>query len=178
MTASIETPRMTLRPFQTTDAPVLFTWVSDPEVMRFMPTATGLDHSLEQTVARVARYMSYQELYNFSRWLIFDRASGAAIGDAGLLKMTGTDEIELGYRFAKPWWGQGRATEVAAAWLDYAFNTLNIPSIIAFAEPENRASIRVMEKLGMHFLRHDAISGKTEAVYGIQRPANATAARV
>lgn len=170
MSATIETPRMILRPFQAADAPVLYTWVSDPEVMRFMPTATGRDHSLEQTSARVARYMSYQERYGFSRWLIFDRESGEAIGDAGLLMMNGTDEIELGYRFAKPWWGQGRATEVAAAWLDYAFNTLNIPAIIAFAEPENRASIHVMEKLGMQFLRMDAISGKMEVVYGIQRP--------
>lgn len=174
MSLSIETPRMTLRPFQRTDAPVLFTWVSDPEVMRFMPTATGQDHTLEQTMARVERYMRYQELYGFSRWLIFDRESGTAIGDAGLLRMNGTDEIELGYRFAKPWWGQGRATEVAAAWLDYAFNVLDMPALIAFAEPENRASTRVMEKLGMHFLRQETIADKTELVYSIQRPENVT----
>ncbi|RLT38451.1 MAG: N-acetyltransferase [Chloroflexi bacterium] len=173
MTATLATARMTLRPFQPTDAPVLFTWVSDPEVMRFMPIPTGLDHTLEQTVARVQRYMDHQQKYGFSRWLIFDRASGLAIGDAGLLYMAASDEIELGYRFARPWWGQGRATEVAAAWLDYAFGALHIPALVAFAEPENRASLRVMEKLGMHFLRQEDIFGKVELIYGIQRPPQA-----
>lgn len=170
MTPTLTTPRMTLRPFELTDAPALFTWVSDPEVMRFMPIPTGLDHSLEQTVARVQRYMSYQEQYGFSRWLIFDRATNLPIGDAGLLYMAESSEIELGYRFAKPWWGQGRATEVAAAWLDYAFGPLNLSAIVAFAEAENRASLRVMEKLGMQFLREHELFGKMELVYGIQRP--------
>ncbi len=168
MTTMLTTPRMTLRPFQPTDAPVLFTWVSDPEVMRFMPT--GHDDALEQTMARMQRYMTYQEQYGFSRWLIFDRATQTPIGDAGLLYMAEGDEIELGYRLAKPWWGQGRATEVAAAWLDYAFGPLNLPAIVAFAEPANRASLRVMEKLGMQFLRQATLFGKVELIYGIQRP--------
>jgi len=170
MTAMLATPRMTLRPFQLTDASALFAWVSDPEVMRFMPIPTGLDHSLEQTIARVQRYMGYQEQYGFSRWLIFDRATNVPIGDAGLLHMAESGEIELGYRFAKPWWGQGRATEVAAAWRDYAFGPLNLSAIVAFAEVENRASLRVMEKLGMQFLREHELFGKMELVYGIQRP--------
>jgi ribosomal-protein-alanine N-acetyltransferase len=168
MSSTLETPRMILRPFQLTDAPVIFTWVGDPEIQRFL--YTGPDLSLEQTVARVERYISYQQQYGFSRWLIFDRATGTPIGDAGLLMMPDGVEIELGYRFAKPWWGQGRATEVAAAWLNYAFGPLNIPALVAFAEPENHASIRVMQKIGMRFLRREQLYGKDEIVYGIQRP--------
>ena len=145
MALILETPRMILRPFQRTDAPVLFTWVGDPEIQRYL--YTGPDLSLEQTVARVERYMNLQQEHGFSRWLIFDRAANEPIGDAGLLLMPDGKEVELGYRFAKPWWGQGRATEVAAAWVDYAFGPLNIPALVAFAEPENHASIRVMQKM-------------------------------
>jgi len=168
MATTLETPRMTLHPFQRTDAKILFTWVGDPEVQRFLHT--GPDLSLEQTVARLERYINWQQEHGFSRWLIFDRASGEPIGDAGLLFMPDGQEIELGYRFAKPWWGQGRATEVASAWLHYAFGPLNIPALIAFAEPENRASSRVMEKIGMSFLRKEHLYGRDELIYGIQRP--------
>lgn len=168
MALILETPRMILRPFQRTDAPVLFTWVGDPEIQRFL--YTGPDLSLEQTVARIEKYMNLQQEHGFSRWLIFDRATNEPIGDAGLLLMPDGKEVELGYRFAKPWWGQGRATEVAAAWVDYAFGPLNIPALVAFAEPENHASIRVMQKIGMRFLRQEELYGKIEVIYGIERP--------
>lgn len=92
--------------------------------------------------------MNLQQEHGFSRWLI-DRVANEPIGDAGLLLMPDGKEVELGYRFAKPWWGQGRATEVAAAWVDHAFGPLNLPASAAFAEPENHASIRVMQKIGM-----------------------------
>lgn len=167
MSLRLETPRMYLRPFQLDDAPIIYTWVGDPEIQRYL--YTGPDLSLEQTIARVQRYIALQEERGFSRWLIFDRATDKPIGDAGLLLMPDGKEIELGYRLDKPWWGQGRATEVAAAWVDYAFGPLNIPALVAFAEPENIGSIRVMEKIGMRFLRKELLYGKIEVVYGIER---------
>lgn len=167
MSLRLDTPRMYLRPFQLDDAPIIYAWVGDSEIQRYL--YTGPDLSLEQTVARVQRYMALQEERGFSRWLIFDRATDKPIGDAGLLLMPDGKEVELGYRLDKTWWGQGRATEVAAAWVDYAFGPLNIPALVAFAEPENIGSIRVMEKIGMHFLRKELLYGKIEVVYGIER---------
>jgi [ribosomal protein S5]-alanine N-acetyltransferase len=163
MTTLLETARLILRPFQLADAPVTYPWLTDPEIMRFMPT--GQDYSMEQVEARLTRYITHQEQHGYSRWLMFDRASGEAVGDAGLLYLPATREIELGYRLTKPWWGQGLATEAAVAWLHYAFDELGLTEVIAFSHPDNHPSVRVMEKCGFEFLRQDEIAGMGVVVY-------------
>lgn len=59
--------------------------------------------------------------------------------------------VEIGWRLARPWWGQGLATEGAQAALAYGFEHLKLPEIVSFTVPGNRSSRRVMEKLGMHY---------------------------
>jgi RimJ/RimL family protein N-acetyltransferase len=128
---------------------------------------------MEQVEARVARYMAHQEKYGYSRWLMFDRATDEAIGDAGLLYLPASQETELGYRLIKARWGQGLSTEAAARWLHYALDELHLPEVIAFSHPDNRASVRVMEKCGFTFLRQDTIANMGVVVYGA-RPAQLT----
>jgi ribosomal-protein-alanine N-acetyltransferase len=168
MTMLLETPHLRLRPFAPADADLAFPWLTDAEIMRFMPT--GQDFTMTQVEARIARYIAHQEQYGYSRWLAFDRTSGAAVGDAGLLYLPATQEIELGYRVIKAHWSHGLATEMAVAWLAYAFGPLDLHEIIAFSHPDNKASVRVMEKSGFHFLRHDQIAGMGVVVYGIRKP--------
>lgn len=165
--STIETPRLRLRPLQATDAPVAYLWLTDAEIMRYMPT--GPDHTVQQVEARLARYIAHQDRHGYSRWLIFDRATGEPIGDAGLLTLPETGEIELGYRLVKPRWGQGLATEAAQGWLAYAFDHLGLTDLIAFSHPANSASVRVMQKCGFHLRRHDQVGGMEVVVYGIQR---------
>jgi [ribosomal protein S5]-alanine N-acetyltransferase len=170
MTMHLETAHLHLRPFQLADAPLAYPWLTDPEIMRYMPT--GQDFTLEQVEARLARYIAHQAQHGYSRWLIMDRATGEAIGDAGLLYIPATGETELGYRLIKPWWGRGLATEAAQAWLQHAFETLRLPEVIAFSHPDNHASVRVMEKLGLRFLRQDQMAGMDVVVYGTRKPAS------
>jgi [ribosomal protein S5]-alanine N-acetyltransferase len=164
----IETPHLRLRPFQSSDAPTIYPWMTDTEVQRYLPN--GPDSTMEQVEARVARYMAHQAQHGYSRWLIFDRATGEAIGDAGMLYMPATEETELGYRFIKARWGQGLATEVAQAWLALAFGALALPEVIAFAHPENVPSVRVMQKCGFTHLRDDNVAGMNVVVYAIRNP--------
>jgi RimJ/RimL family protein N-acetyltransferase len=144
-------------------------WFCDAEIMRYMPT--GQDHTLEQAEARVNRYIKHQEQHGYSRWLMFERTSGEPIGDAGLLYIPATGEVELGYRLIKPWWGKGLGTETALAWLHYAFADLGLSELIAFSHPDNVASVRVMQKAGFHFLRHDEMAGMGVVVYVARKPA-------
>ena len=58
-------------------------------------------------------------------------------------------EVDLGFRFLKAYWNQGLATESAVACLDFGFEVLGLPEIVAYVMPENGASIRVLEKIGM-----------------------------
>lgn len=167
MTMLLETAQLYLRPFVPADAPLAMPWLTDAEIMRYMPT--GQDFTLEQVAARVARYIAHQEKHGYSRWLAFDRTTDQPIGDAGLLYLPATQEIELGYRVIKSHWGRGLATEMAAAWLDQAFGPLGLTAVIAFSHPDNIGSIRVMEKSGFSFLRYDQMAGMDVVVYQIQK---------
>ena len=167
MTLQLETPQLFLRPFVPEDAPLALPWLTDAEIMRYMPT--GQDFTLAQVEARIARYIAHQEQHGYSRWLAVERSSGLPIGDAGLLYLPATQEIELGYRVIQSHWGRGLATEMAAAWVAQAFGPLGLTELIAFSHPDNLASIRVMEKTGFHFLRHDQIAGMGVVVYQLQK---------
>lgn len=165
MTSRLETPQLYLRPFVPEDAPLAFPWLTDAEIMRYMPT--GQDFTLAQVETRLARYITHQQQHGYSRWLAIEQASGQPVGDAGLLYLPATQEIELGYRVIKSHWGRGLATEMATAWLAHAFGPLGLTEVIAFSHPDNLASIRVMIKSGFHFLRHDQMAGMEVVVYRI-----------
>ena len=162
----IETERLILRPFEASDAGAAFEWFGDPVVMRFTPT--GPDKSMEQTQARLTLFMEHQNEHGFSKWLISNRTSGIAIGDSGLLILEEYGWIDLGFRFAQPYWGKGLATEVASAWVRAAFDEFGLTRLGAFANPENRASIRVLEKLGFKVERRGMVFGMDSIVFSLQ----------
>jgi ribosomal-protein-alanine N-acetyltransferase len=91
------------------------------------------------------------------------------IGWGGLQPLEETGETEVGYGFDKPYWGQGYATELAAAWLRYGFEEAKLARIVAVAIPENTASRHVMEKLGMRFERNATHYGSDCVFYSITR---------
>ncbi len=150
MTSStLETPRTVLRPFLMTDVEAAFAWLSDAEVMRHIPF--GPDQTLEQTAGRIARYRAHQQKHGFSKWLILDRKTQAPIGDSGFFYLPDQSRVELGYRLARPNWGRGLATEVAAGWVAVARDWFGLERIHAFAHPDNPASLHIIQKLGFTF---------------------------
>jgi len=148
----LETPRLRLRPFVSSEAEALFRYRRDPEVMRYI--ASGPDRTIEDTRKVLDRYFRHQEKYGFSKWAVELRETGALIGDSGLMLLDDGSDFELGYRFAREQWGQGFATECGRAWLEAAFSRFGLERVLAFAHPDHAASIRVLTKLGMQFTRH------------------------
>jgi len=161
----IETERLILRPFEMSDGEAAFGWFGDPVVMRFTPT--GADKSIEETKTRLTFFMEHQGAHGFSKWLISDRTSGIAIGDSGLLVLDEYGWIDLGFRFAQAYWGKGLATEVASAWVRAAFDEFGLSRLGAFAHPENRASIRVLEKLGFNIETRGMVFGMDSIVFSL-----------
>src|SRR5690606_34746369 len=72
-------------------------------------------------------------------------------GFAGLKYLDDLGEVDLGYRFMKEFWGKGIATEAASACITLGFDTLNLDKIIAMVLPENKGSVRVLEKLNFKY---------------------------
>ena len=83
--------------------------------------------------------------------LLADRRAGPGrlVGEAGLQELEAGPDVEVGYTLARAAWGRGYATEAARAVLRWGFAGLRLPRVVAVADPANRASLRVLEKLGM-----------------------------
>jgi RimJ/RimL family protein N-acetyltransferase len=153
----IETARLRLRQFTPADLADLARIVADPEVMKYLGrvpgplTAIEAETFLNSVIAHWARH-------GFGRWAVVERGGGRLIGCAGLRSHEGV--AELNYLLDKPYWGAGLATEAAEASLRYGFGEHGFGLVVAFARPDNKASLRVMEKAGLCY------EGKTVA-YGV-----------
>lgn len=95
------------------------------------------------------------------------------IGYCGLSDLPHTAEklIELSYGLNREYWGNGYATEAAAALLSHALNELGLPEVVSAIHPRNTASIRVAEKLGLSFRKKMEWPGQGQVnLYAIRRP--------
>jgi RimJ/RimL family protein N-acetyltransferase len=145
----IETSRLYLRQFSMADLNDLSVIRSDPEVMRFI--GTGQPHSVDQVKESLEHIFAGWKQHGFGRWAVLHKPDKKLIGWSGLAFLDKTDEIEIGYGIAKEYWNRGFTTEAAAASIRYGFEELKLNRIVAVAMPENIASRRVMEKIGMRY---------------------------
>jgi RimJ/RimL family protein N-acetyltransferase len=124
---------------------------SDPDVM----AGLGGVKTEEDTAGYFERNLAHWEAHNHGVWMLFDRATGehAGLGVVRHLDVDGIDEVEIGYAFHKPFWGHGLATEVARACIDFSFDRLGLPSIVAVTTPENVASQKVLAEVGLEHER-------------------------
>lgn len=146
-TPTTETPRLRLRPFTLDDIDPLHQLMDDPEVMRYFPT-TDLP-SREQIERLVRGQLAHWEKHDYGWWAVELREQAGLIGWSGLQYLTETDETEIAYFLGKAFWGRGLATEGAREGLKHGFETLGLARIVALVHPENLASQRVIQKLGL-----------------------------
>src|SRR5712692_1765909 len=83
--------------------------------------------------------------------------------------LDGTSEVEVGYRLAKRFWGMGLASEAAQASLRFGFQELALDRIVAVVHPENVASQRVLEKIGLKYVKDARFYNKDLKHYAITR---------
>jgi RimJ/RimL family protein N-acetyltransferase len=144
----LETNRLFLRQFNENDIDAVFAMRSDAGVMRFIREPQAQRSEAENWIKLVS---SRWEKEKIGFCAVIKKSSNQFIGWCGLWRLTETDEIELGYALIEDFQGKGFAVEAAEAFLHYGFETLNLREIVAVARPENRASWRVMERLGMTY---------------------------
>ena len=152
----IETQRLRLRRLRASDEADLVALDSDPDVMRYVGSPAGVK-SAEDTVER-ARQRIAADHAPIGFWRVESRADGAFYGLGALIQMPSGDDVELAYRLIRPAWGRGIASEAGAALVEYAFGMLGLSRLVAVTYPDNRASQRVLDKLG--FTRHGDLDYK------------------
>lgn len=150
----LETERLVLRRFTAADAQHLFDLDNDPEVMRFInggvPTPLAVIEN--QILPGFLNHDKGSPAYGF--WAADEKSSGDFLGWF-VFRPRGKDatDVEIGYRFRRATWGAGYATEGARALIDEGFTKYGVKRVTATTYSANQASRRVMEKLGMTFLR-------------------------
>ncbi len=158
----IETPRLLLRPFTSDDRDEFVLLCADRDVMRFI--GTGEPQSRERAEIRFNALIKHWNDHGFGLWAAIEQSSAEFIGFCGLQFLEKTPEIEVGYRLARRFWGMGFATEAARASLRYGFEELGLDRIVAVVQPENIASCRVVEKIGLRYVK-DARFYQTDVKY-------------
>ncbi|MEM9548395.1 MAG: GNAT family N-acetyltransferase [Bacteroidota bacterium] len=156
-----ETKRLILRELNLSDSIHFFKLNSNPEVLKY--TGDSPFSSISDAESFLKNYSDYK-INGFGRWAVIEKESGDFLGWCGL-KLNEENFIDLGFRFFEKYWGKGYATESAKASLAVGFLDLNINEIIGRAAVDNKASIRVLEKIGMRFWKKDQCKGITNAVY-------------
>ena len=162
-----ETPRLILGQFIEADAPLILQLNSDPEIVKYVhePVLT----TLEQAKKIIVDIILPQYKNNLGRWATYTKSNNEFIGWCGLKYRPELDEIDLGYRLKKSAWGKGYATEAAKHTLDHSFNKLDLKLITGRAHIENIASIKVLEKIGMHFISEGIVDDCPVKTYTISK---------
>ncbi|MFI4937778.1 MAG: GNAT family N-acetyltransferase [Candidatus Berkiellales bacterium] len=165
----IETARLLIRPFRDSDNEDLFFILSDPDVMRFSLNGPYSRPKTEEFITGAIN--SYQKR-GFGPYAVLLKENQTLIGFCGFFpqQINHKNEIELGYRLAKKYWGNGYATEAASACFKYALEKLNIKRLISCIEPNNTASIRVAEKVGLKSEGDSTFHGIPILLYAINVP--------
>ena len=139
----LKTDRLILRNFRDSDGPSLHAYLSLPETYRFEP---GTPVSPEEALTLAADRSSGDTFIAVEL-----EASGQLVGHLYFAQVPPFefDTWELGYIFHPAHQGKGYATEVCRAFVRYAFEFKGIRKVVAFCDPLNPASGRVLEKTGL-----------------------------
>jgi ribosomal-protein-alanine N-acetyltransferase len=169
----LETARMRLLPWQPDDWLLLRPIATDPQVMRYI--SDGKPWPDERIREFVGLQVAHFDRLGYCLWKLLLKETSEMIGFCGLQPLYGTPETEIGWWLARGCWGQGLATEAARTALQDGFEREGLERIVAVALLENRASIHVMEKLGMNYERDMLHRGFNVVLYGVNRAGDAEA---
>jgi RimJ/RimL family protein N-acetyltransferase len=146
----LESERLVLREFHLDDAEFILQLLNEPAFLRFIgdkgvrTLADARDYLLKGPIESYRRF-------GFGLYLASLREQDTPIGMCGLVKREGLADVDVGFALRSRYWSRGYAVEAAAAVLEYGKRTLHLGRIVAIANPDNHASIAVLEKIGLRF---------------------------
>lgn len=146
----IETDRLILRKLSIGDAEFILELLNEPSFLHFIGDkgVRTLDDAREYiSQGPIASY----ERYGFGLYLTALKEGTVPMGICGLLKRESLADVDIGFAFLPRFWSKGYALESAMAVKAYGLNTLGLSRIVAITNPDNEASIKLLEKLGLKY---------------------------
>lgn len=176
----LTTARLRLEPYEDRHFDGLQAMNREPAVMRYI---SGEPETPEQTRAGIARVKARWADWGYSWWAFIDLASGRLAGAGCIQHLRRTAELptdfdvlrnnplEIGWRLHPDFWRQGLVSEAAQAMAGFAFERLQAAELLAVRDPDNLASGRVMDALGMRYRGLETWYGLPLATHAISRQA-------
>lgn len=148
----LKTERLRLGRISESYAAFLLELLNEPAFIKYV--ADRGVRTLAQAEEFIAeRILSSYEKYGFGFYVVELKKGRTPVGICGLVKRETLDDVDIGYALLARHCGRGYAYESSAALLEYAKITLKLPKIVAVTAPGNRSSIKLLEKLGMKFVK-------------------------
>lgn len=147
----LETERCLIRQIQPEDYEEMFALYSDLELMRYVGDSTAI--TPEDCRRWLDITLNNYRIKGYGLFLVEEFSSGTCIGFIGLTHPGGIPDPEIKYTLKKHFWGTGLATELVSGLTKHAFASGWASRVVATIDPENQASLRVMEKAGFSRLQ-------------------------
>ncbi len=147
---SLATERLTLTPPTLADAAFVLELLNDPGWVR------NIGDRGVSTVDQAGAYIA--DRFSATAWFVIRDAAGTPLGMCGLVNRPGLDHLDIGYALLERYAGKGYATEAARAVLAHA-RVLGHTTVLGITAPDNTASQRVLEKIGLRFVQMIDIPG-------------------
>ena len=163
---TLETERLILRQWREDDFESYAAICADPEVMRYLG---GKPFTRLEAWRHMAFLIGHWQLRGYGHWAVEEKATGRVIGRLGFLNPEGWPGFEVGWTLARDSWGKGYASEGARHALRHAFTEMGRRRVISLIHPENRASIKVAERMGEKPEGETEILGIPVIIYGISK---------
>lgn len=167
MKTVLETERLILRELNVNDAQNFYELNSNPNVIKY--TGDEAFKNISEAADFLENYKDY-EINGYGRWAVINRQTNKFVGWCGLKFSKEKNETDIGFRFFENEWNKGFATESAKACLDYGFENLNLDEITGNALKANKASIKVLEKIGLRYLKDEEFHDGEGVIYKIKNP--------
>lgn len=156
----VETERLKLRQFVFDDVEFIITLLNTPGWLRYIGDRNVRTPEQARGYLENGPLKSY-ELHGYGLYLV-EMKDGHPIGMCGILNRDTLDRPDIGFAFLPEFCGKGYAFEIAKATVDYAGDKLGIKKIAAITVPGNARSIRLLEKIGLTFVRPFKLPGSSE----------------
>ena len=166
----LETERFYLRQWKNDDAEELYKIMSDSRVHTFTGDSPWTPERTNGYIGYILE-KDFKTLESFHAACVL-KAYNSIIGLAGLNPYL-PEQPEIEWQFGVPFWGKGYATEIGKAIIKAAFASTDIKAIYGMVNPENKASMKVMEKLGMTGLGLRDFRGEQDMFYIIEQSSSA-----
>ena len=149
---TLETARLRIVPLTLDDAPFIVELVNDPDWIRFIGDKNVHSNADAESYLRNGPLAMYAR-YGVGLFKVQPVGDDAPVGMCGLIRREGLEDVDIGFAFLPAARGHGYAAEAAAEVLEHGFSALGLKRIVAITDVDNHASARVLEKIGMSYVR-------------------------